>query len=209
MKYSINVKVFCLLYTESRCSGHSVLDVVFVIDASGSISFSNFQMIKEFTANITTELIHNSPKSAVGVILFDDTARIKFNLQAYTSLRTILSAINQLNYSGRETNTAGALRLLLSTAQNGVLGLRNDSLKLAIIITNGRSGNQTATVSAAAALHASNIFDIFAVGVDRANLTVLQVIASRPKFVFITNYFNNVGLQQLQEEILPQLCVGM
>ena len=209
MAYNINVKLYCLLYTENRCSGHSVLDVVFVIDTSGSIGFSNFQMIREFTANVTTELIHNSPKSSIGMILFDDTARIEFNLQAYSSLRTILSAINQLAYSGRETNMAGALRLLLSTAQNGVLGLRSDSLKLAIIITDGRSGNPSATLSAASALHASNIFDILAVGVDRADLAELQAIASRPEFVFITNYFNNVGLQQLQEEILPQLCVGM
>ena len=201
--------MLCLLYAENRCSGHSVLDVVFLIDTSGSIGSSNFQLIREFTANITTELINNSPKSAVGVILFDDTARIEFNLQAYTSLRTILSAINQLNYSGRETNTSRALRLLLSTTQNGVLGLRSDSLKLAIVITDGWSGNQSATVSAAAALHASNIFDILAVGVDRADLAELQAIASRPEFVFITNYFNNVGLQQLQEGILPQLCVGM
>ena len=54
----------------SRCSNNLVQDVVFVIDTSGSIGSTRFQLIREFTANITTELIRNSPRSAVGVILF-------------------------------------------------------------------------------------------------------------------------------------------
>ena len=193
--------------TGSECLGNfSVLDVVFVIDTSGSIGSSRFQLIGEFTANITTELIRNSPRSSVGVILFNSSANIQFSLQTYTSLNSLLSAINNLPYSGGGTDTAEALTLLLSTAQNGLLGLRSDSSKVAIVITDGESNDQTATLSAAARLRASNIFDVYAVGVDGANLTELQGIASSPDFVFFTNSFNSTGLQQLQEGILPQLC---
>jgi len=162
-------------------------------------------MIREFTASITTELIHNCPRSAVGVILFGSNAHIQFNLQAHTSLNTLLSAINLLPYSGGGTDTAEALTLLLSSAQNGTLGLRNDSSHVAIVITDGASNDRSATLSAAAALHASNIFDVFAVGVDGADVTELQTIASSPEFVFFTNSFNSSSLQQLQNRILPQL----
>ena len=197
-----------LLCIGSRCSNNSVLDVVFVIDTSGSIGSSRFQLIREFTADITSELIRNSPRSSVGVILFASSAYIQFSLQTYTSLNSLLSAINNLPYSGGGTDTAEALTLLLSTAQNGVLGLRNDSFKVAIIITDGRSSNSSATLSAAARLHASNIFDVYAVGVDGAYLPELQGIASSPDFVFFTNSFNSTGLQQLQDGILPQLCIS-
>jgi len=183
-----------------------VQDIVFVIDTSGSIGSSRFQLIREFTASITTELIRNSPRSAVGVILFGSSAYIRFNLQTHTSLNTLLSAINLLPYSGGLTDTAGALRLLLSSARSGALGLRSDSSPVAIVITDGRSNSQSATLSAAAALHASNIFDVFAVGVDGADVTELQAIASNPELVFFTNSFNSNGLQQLQDRILPQLC---
>ena len=193
----------------SRCSGNSVLDVVFVIDTSSSIGSSRFQLIKEFTANITAELIRNSPRSAVGVILFGSNAHIQFTLQTYTSQSSLLSAINNLPYSGGGTDTAEALQLLLSTAQNGVLGLRNDSSKVAIVITDGRSNSLSATLSAAAALHASNIFDVFAVGVDGAYLPELEGMASSPELVFFTSYFNSTGLQQLQDSVIPQLCDGM
>ena len=180
--------------------------MVFVIDTSGSIGFSNFQLIREFTANITAELFRNSPRSSVGVILFASSAYIQFNLQTYTSLNSLLLAINRLPYSGGGTDTAEALTLLLSTAQNGVLGLRSDSSKVAIVITDGQSSSRTATSSAAAALHASNTFDVYAIGIDGAYLPELQGIASSPEFVFFTSSFNSTGLQQLQDRIIQQFC---
>ena len=183
-------------------------DVVFVIDTSGSIGSSRFQLIREFTADITAEIINNSPGSAVGAILFDDNAHIHFNLQAYTTLSALLSAISQLPYSATGTNTAEALTLLLSAAQNRVLRLRDDSLKLAIVITDGKSNSRSATLSAASVLHASNIFDVFAIGVEGADLTELAAIASSPEFVFFTSSFNSSSLQLLHDKIVPILCNG-
>ena len=192
--------------TGRRCSGSSVQDLVFVIDESGSIGSSRFQMIREFVGDIATELILQSPRSAVGVILFDDIARIQFNLRAHTSLSSLLSAINRLPYNGGGTDTAEALRLLLSSARNGALGIRSDTSNVAIVITDGRSNSRSATLSAAAALHASNIFDVFAVGVGGAGLTEIEAIASSPEFVFFSSSFTSFSLQQLQERIIAQLC---
>ena len=181
---------------------------MFVIDTSGSIGSQRFQLIRDFTANITTELINNSPRSAVGVILFSTTSHIEFNLQAHTNSSALQSAINELPYNGGGTNTAEALRLLLSTAQDGQLGLRNGSLKIAIVITDGRSNDMSATFVAADELNSSNIFDVYAVGVGNANQTELERIASNPDLVFFTNDFDVNGLQQLVDAILPQLCAG-
>ena len=199
---------FYIVYAESNCSGNLVHDVVFVIDESGSIGSTRFQLIREFTANITAELIRNSSNSAVGVILFGSSAQIHFNLLTYTSLNALLSAINNLPYNGGGTNTAEALTLLLSTAQDGTLGLRSNSSKVAIVITDGHSNSQSATLSAAATLHAANIFDVYAVGVDAADMNELEGIANSPEFVFFTDSFNNIGLEQLVDNILSQLCIG-
>ena len=208
LTYTVYVCIFLII--GSRCSSNLIQDVVFVIDTSGSIGSTRFQLIREFTANVTTELIRSSPRSEVGVILFSSTAYIRFSLQTYTSLSSLLLAINNLPYSdGSRTDTDEALGLLLSTAQNGLLGLRNDSLKVAIVITDGQSSDRSATLSAAAALHASNIFDVYAVGVGGANLDELEGVASNPNYVFFTSSFNGTGLQLLQSRIIPQLCDGM
>ena len=194
--------------TGYRCSGNSLKDVVFVIDTSLSIGSSRFQLIRKFAANITAELIRNSPRSSVGVILFGTNAHIEFNLQAYNNSSALLSAINNLPYNARGTDTAEALSLLLSTAQNGALGLRSDSSKVAIVITDGESDDQSETLAAADALHASNIFDIVTVGIGGADLTELKGIASSRELVFFTYYFNNIGLQELKDRILSRLCIG-
>ena len=177
-----------------------------MIDTSGSIGSSRFELIKEFTTDITTELISNSPNTAVGVILFASSAYIHFNFQTYTSLNELLSAIDNLPYSGGGTDTAEALTLLLSSAQNGALGLRDDSSKVAIVITDGHSNSRSATSSAAAALHASNIFAVYAVGVGGADQNELEIIASGPEFVFFTSSFDDTSLQQLLDPLLQQLC---
>ena len=176
---------------------------MFVVD-----TFSSLSLVKDFLIRITTEVIHNSPKNSVGLISYNLHASIEFNLKAYMSLSELLSAINQLNYGYGGTNTAEALQLLLSSAQNGALGLRNNSSKIAIVITDGRSDNQAATISAAAALHASNIFDVYAVGVGRADVTELEGIASSLEFVFFTSSFDEDNVHQLQNRILPQLYNG-
>ena len=194
---------FCV--GKTTCSGNSTIDVVFVIDASGSINTANFALIKEFTANFTTELINDSPESRVGVILFATNAQIAFNLQAHIGLNALLSAINGLTHSRGGTNTAEALRLLKSSAQDGRLRLRNSSKKIAIVITDGKSNDGSATSQAAAELHSSNIFDVYAVGIVGADKTELETIASNNKSDFFTN---SDGLQQLKDTILRQICSG-
>ena len=200
--------IMSLLCTENRCICSTVQDVVFVIDTSGSIRADHFQLIRNFTANVTMELINRFPSSAVGVILFNNSAHIEFNLTAHTNLSSLLSAINELPYNGGGTDTAEALSLLLDTVQNGELGLRNNSLNSAIVITDGRSSDPLATRSAVNDLHASKIFDVYSVGVGGADNTELQRTASSPEFVFFTSSFNSDGLQQLNEELLPHLCKG-
>ena len=192
----------------TTCSSDLFKDVVFVIDASGSIGSSRFQLIRDFTANITTELINSSPRSAVGVILFSTRARVEFNLQSHTNLSELLLAIDELPYLTGGTNTAGALRLLRFAAENELLGLRNGSSKIAIVITDGMSNRPIQTELAADELHSLNIFEIYAVGIGSADQTELGTIASSPEFVFFTPDFNIDGLEQIIDAILPPLCIG-
>ena len=183
-----------------------------MLDTSGSIGDDNFQLIREVVANITVELFNKSPNTSVGVILFASSAHIEFNLQTYTSLSTLLSAIDNLPYSSGGTDTAEALTLLLSTAKSGILRLRDYSSKIAIVITDGRSSSQSATLSAVAELHASNIFNVFAFGIGRADQTELEAIASSPEFLFFVSTFDSAGLKELIDKLLPELihpgCYG-
>ena len=165
-------------------------------------------MIREFVDNITISLKLNSPESSVAVILFDYTARIYFNLEAHTSLSTLSPAINPglPYYYGYSRDTAAALRLLLSSVENGSLGIRNETSNIAIVITGGQSNSQFSTQSTAAALHAANIFDVYAIGYNGANINELNAIASDPNFVYFTNFYDIYDIEELQMNITAQLC---
>ena len=162
-------------------------------------------MIREFVDNITISLKLNSPESSVGVILFDNNARIQFNLEAHTNLSTLSPAINPglpyNNLYGRDT--AAALNLLLSSTQNDLLGIRNETSNTAIVITAGRSNSVYSTQSAAAALHAANKFDVYAIGIGSANINELYTIASDPHFVYFTYRYD---FEELQITLTDQLC---
>ena len=166
-------------------------------------------MIREFVDNITINVKLSSPESSVGVILFDDRARIQFNLEAHTNLSTLSPAINPglpYYYYSYSRDTVAALNLLLSSAQNGSLGIRNETSNIAIVITGGRSDSNYSTQSAADALHAANIFDVYAIGYNSADINELNTIASDPNLVYFTNFYNRYVIEELLMNVTDQLC---
>ena len=184
-------------------------DVVFVIDTSSSIGYSRFQLVRELTENITINLKLSSPETLFGLITFDNYARFEFNITSHTDLSTLLPAINPglPYYRGYSTNTANALRLLLSGSVDGdFLRLRNKTSKVAIVITDGYSSSSSSLQSAANSLHAANIYDVYAVGIGNNNYYQLQLIASDPSFVFSTRFLTIHTAQQLQKDVIEQLC---
>ena len=180
-----------------------------MIDTSSSIGYSGFQLVRELTENITSSLKVDSPETLFGLITFDSFARFQFNISKHTDLRTLLPAINPglPYYRGYYTNTASALSLLLSgSVEGGFLQLRNETSKVAIVITDGYSSSSSSLWSAANSLHTANIFDVYAVGIGNNRFYELQLIASDPSFVFSTNYLSRFTALQLVDDVLEKLC---
>ena len=145
-----------------------------------------------------------------GLITFDRVARYRFNIFTHTNLNTLLPAINPgipyYSYGRHTTNTASALRLLLSGgAEGGYLRLRDKTSNVAIVITDGYSSSYSALWSANL-LHAENIYDVYAVGIGRNRLSELQFIASDPSLIFSTNSLNSLTAQQLEQNVIRKLC---
>ena len=193
------------------CSSRVVRDVVFVVDTSSSSGFSGFQLLRELIENITINIKVNSPETLFGLITFDSDARFQFDISNHTDLSTLLPAINSgLTYYGGymyTTNTESALSLLLSGGvEGGYLQLRDETSNVAIVIADGYA--TSLLQSAANSLHAANIFDVYAVGIRSYVYRELQLIASDPSFIFTTYPLNNFTAQQLEENVIEQLCSG-
>jgi len=202
----LNIKHLCISIFLTDCVNAGI-DLVFVLDGSSSIGSSRFQLIREFAENVAAELVIGPQNSLVGVLVFNSITAIHFNAQTHTSATTLLPALNPgIPYTGGSTNTAAALQLLLSSAQDGTMGLRNGYTQIAIVVTDGRSNDPEETLAAAAALHAAGIYQIYAAGLGSANMVEVNAIASDPSLVFFTTEFDSDSVMELTENFTQAIC---
>jgi len=167
------------------------IDLVFVLDDSGSISSTEFQTVRELTVKIAETLDIGIQESLVGVIIYDSVAKISFNLLEHPLAETLLPALNSLPYSGGgSTVAASGINLLLASAQDGTMGIRDGHHHVAVFVNDGDIIDSN-DVAAAEALHAAGIFEVYAIGLPGTNLNYLNHIASDPSLVFSINEFDD------------------
>ena len=189
------------------------MDLIFVLDSSGSIGSVNFQNVREFVKNfITSGITIGEDEDQVGVIVFSSDTQVVFNLDAYQNQPQLLSAVDSIPYIGSGTNTAAALRQLIDEGFTEGGGARLDSktvLRVAIVMTDGNSNNHTDTFIAAARVHnfRPSVL-VYAVGVaDSVNQEELNAIATSPEFVENLESFDESLLIEYQEERSYEICV--
>ena len=81
-------------------------------------------------------------------------------------------------------------------------------LRIAIVVTDGKSNQPPLTVIAAKALRNVSSITTYAVGIDNANQAELQAIASNENLVRYISSFDLVELEKLQEDLQNQACTG-
>ena len=201
---------FCFFYPID-CSIAGI-DLMFVLDSSGSIGTSNFRVIRNFVNTFVNTLEIGPTRSQVGVIVFSSNAYIQFNLSSYSNRNSLTVAVNNIQYVGGGTNTADALTLL---ARQGFVGARpidEGVPRVAIVVTDGMSNNATATIIAAELLRQDKSITTYAVGIGGANMEELNNIASTrngKKLVRYIGSFLTSEVERLQEDLNEQTCTGI
>lgn len=191
------------------------LDLVFVLDSSGSIGTVDYETVKQFVYNFTSNLDVGSEASRIGVIIYSDEAQVEFSLSQHTAKNETLEAIRNIAYLGQLTNTPDGLCTLIDMLDSEA---RNDSgvFKLAIVMTDGRSNrhsvsfiNCTSVSEAATRLHA--MFPelvVYVIGVtSNVDEMELEAIASSPANIEHIDSFGGQVLQNTQDQFAYQICV--
>jgi len=163
-------------------------------------------------ADIVRSLEIGPDEGQVAVIRFDSSASLIFGLTAHDNQADLFTVINNIGYTEGGTNTAEALSLLVSDGFSGARSEVEGIPRVAIVVTDGQSNDLAATMTAAAAVHATRPpITVFAAGIDNFNLNELQVIASSPssRFVIPIPNFNNEEVERLMQVLLQEACQGM
>lgn len=192
-------------------------DIFFVLDTSGSVGSRNFQEVRGFVSDFVAGLKIGPNDTQVGVIVFDTTARVQFYLNSYSTNASLLTAIPNIAYRGGLTNTPDGLCKLIRegyTTQHGARLSSASVLRLAVVMTDGKSNRRSSDCSfedVSQAANAVHSFEpsilVYAIGVtNNIDFQELSAIATGPQYVSNITSFNASLLQALVNQQTYDLC---
>ena len=86
-----------------------MVDLVFLLDTSGSIYPDDFASVLNFVGSLAGRLKIDEGQARVGVAIFGTAPQLIFNLNTYSADSEVVNAISDIQYSGGDTNTSAAL----------------------------------------------------------------------------------------------------
>lgn len=154
--------------------------MVFIIDSSRSVRPLEFTKVKTFVSRIIDTLDIGAADTRVAVVNYASTVKIEFQLNTYSDRQALKRAVARIAPLSTGTMSGLAIQTAMEeafTVEAGARGPASNIPKVAIIVTDGRPQDQVNEVAARA--RASGI-ELYAVGVDRADMESLKMMASRP-----------------------------
>ncbi|XP_077414841.1 collagen alpha-1(XIV) chain-like [Vanacampus margaritifer] len=185
------------------CDTTTAADMVFLVDGSGSIGLSNFQLILIFLENLVQGFMVDINQIRVGLVQFSTQPRLEWNLTTHMTKAAVVDAIRNLTYATGGTATASALTFVLENSFTAEFGSRANVPKVLFLITDGQSnGNVRAP---AQALRDAGI-QVFAVGVGNANEDELRLIASPPPETHVFNVVDFDVISGIEGSLITSIC---
>ncbi|XP_052771155.1 sushi, von Willebrand factor type A, EGF and pentraxin domain-containing protein 1-like [Mya arenaria] len=185
------------------------IDLLFVIDSSGSVGIEGFNNTKEFLINLIREF--PADRTRVGLMFFADTANIVFNLNEYvTNSQGMIDAIKNVTYEGGATKTYDGLQLARETMFTAANGMRDNASRILILLSDGQSDDVNRTIAQAEMLKNTSV-TIYTVGVgDYANELELGPVASPRAGSFNETYYfpvdNYANIDQVSGPLADATC---
>uniref|UniRef100_A0A8C1EQM1 VWFA domain-containing protein n=1 Tax=Cyprinus carpio carpio TaxID=630221 RepID=A0A8C1EQM1_CYPCA len=178
------------------------LDAVILFDDSGSITSENFETMIRFIKNLIAMFLDT--RAQVAVAKFSTKVSAVFHFENFAVKRDPDQLMKDVTQAQGHTYTPSAIRFVLEEMFSEKVGMRSNSQKLLLVITDGKSNDPKEEFKNV--ILKANERDItrFAIGVGKEySYPELELIASSPQFVFETESFSALTLilNQLKKKI--------
>ena len=188
-----------------------------MLDGSNSIDADSAQNMRSFVKMFVDSLAIGPNDNQVGMIIFDNNAKIVFKLDMYDNATEIVQAIDDYPHPGSGyTNTADGLCKLIRgfSEKNGARAASTSVFRFAIVLTDGKSNRNSSACNnsnTSQTAHAVHNLDppvlVYAIGVtENANMEELETIASSPNGAKELESFSLRSVQNVGEEFSGKLC---
>uniref|UniRef100_A0A914E3R1 VWFA domain-containing protein n=1 Tax=Acrobeloides nanus TaxID=290746 RepID=A0A914E3R1_9BILA len=185
------------MQTMPKCD--SSIDLMFILDSSGSIGSGVFENVRNFVTTVVANLTLSEERNRVGIIEFSDNVIVVSPFS--TNKTAIINAANQMPYLGSGTATTQALDKAADVFSRTGRDPTSGYPWVAVLITDGAPDNSVTALNAATNLKSMGV-TLFVVGVGNENFTNLQTTASKPTCVYFYSLDNYNSLASAFPEIL-------
>ena len=184
---------------------HNKVDLVFLVDSSGSVGSTNFNKVKNFVASSLNKFHIGNRSTLVSVVTFSSKTHEEFKLNSFHHKLPMVNAIHGIRYDAGTTHTGDALRFVGSNIFQPSSGDRIDARNILVVITDGQSNNHVATIAQANHLKHNNIL-IISVGIGRGiSKSELDGMASGSSYVLHVEDFD--ALRHIYDTIHSIACL--
>ncbi|XP_035659096.1 uncharacterized protein LOC118404179 [Branchiostoma floridae] len=198
---SITVDSTSFVSGEAATLCRNPLDIIFLLDGSGSVGASNFEKVKQFTKKAISGFDISPSGTQVGVIQYSTRTRQEFSMNSFVTKETLSSAIDEVQYMRGGTLTGKAIRYVTKYGFGKSDGARPGVPKVVIVVTDGVSYDAVA----APALEAQQKgITVYAIGVSGYDADQLEQIASNNNTLAFVDNFNL--LDNLRNTLLTGVC---
>ncbi|XP_029399663.1 collagen alpha-5(VI) chain isoform X2 [Mus pahari] len=174
------------------CKRIELLDIVFVLDHSGSIGPHEQESMMNLTIHLVKKADVGRDRVQFGALKYSNDPEVLFYLNTYSSRSAIVEHLRRPRDTRGETYTAKALQHsnILFTEEHGSR-LKQNVRQLMIVITDGESHDREKLDEAARELRAKGI-TVFAVGVGKANQGELETMAGKKENTIHVDNFDKL-----------------
>ncbi|XP_062981117.1 collagen alpha-1(XXI) chain isoform X2 [Elgaria multicarinata webbii] len=176
-------------------------DLVFILDGSYSVGPENFEIIKRWLVNITSNFDIGPKFIQVGVVQYSDYPVLEIPLGSHDSNENLVRGMEYIQYLGGNTRTGKAIQFAIDH-----LFAKSPRFltKIAIVLTDGKSQDEVKDIAAEAR---RNKITLFAIGVgSETEEDELRAIANKPSSRYVFYVEDYIAISRIREIIKQKLC---
>ncbi|XP_059376861.1 collagen alpha-1(XII) chain-like isoform X4 [Carassius carassius] len=185
------------------CKTTAQADIILLVDGSWSIGRLNFKTIRSFIARMVGVFDIGPDRVQIGLAQYSGDPKTEWHLNAHRTRKELLDAVANLPYKGGNTLTGLALNYILQNNFKANVGMRPNSRKIGVLVTDGKS--QDDIIANSQKLRDQGI-ELYAIGVKNADENELRSIASDPDEIHMYNVADFSFLLDIVDDLTNNLC---
>ncbi|XP_044210408.1 collagen alpha-1(XII) chain-like [Thunnus albacares] len=184
--------------TGSQCESTAKADIVLMVSESGRISPEDHENMKSFLTKIVSYFDIGPDKVQIGLVQNSENPEIEWQLNTHQTKQSLLEAINHLPQR-RGDSSGDHLGYTLDRLFKPTAGMRADSQRIAVLITDGESSS----LDRASQLLRDISIEIYIIAVNKGRLIIT---ASDPEETHMFRVSDSSFLLDIVDNVTINLC---